>query len=151
MVHRAEDPVPYRESLATVLQSAAVPYGVTLTVWASGACLSHFRGSPKLFEIFLFALGGVAGYAGAAATVLRVPREPRRSVPMAMTLTGMLHVLSLGIALGAVSLISNIESSVAWPLGGFAGIGAYLAIVGIEYSLVARVAHGGHDRRGPPA
>ena len=137
------DPAPYRHSLATVLTSAAVPYGVTLTVWASGASLSHFRGAPKLFEIFLFALGGVAGYACAAAAVTRVVANPPPPAPRAMAVTGMLHALSIGVALGAVSLIANVESWVAWPLGGFAGIGAYLAVVGIEYSLVAGARPGG--------
>lgn len=137
MLDRAEDPAPFRESLATVLQSAAVPYGVTLTVWASGASLSHFRGSPRLVEIFLFAFGGVAGYACAAATILSL-RSRRRPVPRAMIVAGMLHALSIGVALGAVSLIAKIDGSVAWPLGGFAGIGLYLTVVGVEYSLVAR-------------
>ena len=52
----------YAAAVATILQTAAVPYGVTLTVWGSGALVMHFRGRPKVFEVFLFALGGIAGY-----------------------------------------------------------------------------------------
>jgi hypothetical protein len=48
----------------------------------------------------------------------------------------MLHILSIGGALGAVTLIAEIDSWIAWPAGGFAGVGLYLMLVGLEYMLV---------------
>jgi hypothetical protein len=130
----------YTASLAVVLQSAAVPYGVTLTVWASGASVGHFRGAPTIFEIFLFALGGVAGYTTVALGVERaIRRRPAPRPGRNMLTTGMLHVVSIGVALSAATLVGRIESWVAWPLGGFAGIGLYLALVGAEHAFAARM------------
>jgi hypothetical protein len=125
----------YSASLATVLQSAAVPYGITLTVWASGASIDHFRGPPKIYEIFLFVLGAVAAYAALALAVAQALRKASRGpAGQRMAVTGTLHVVSIGVALGAVTLIGEIQSWAAWPLGGFAGIGLYLAVVGLEYA-----------------
>ena len=56
-----------------------------------------------------------------------------------MALTGVLHLVSIGAAVGAVTLIANIPSWAAWPLGGFVGIGLYLALVGVEYLIAPRL------------
>lgn len=138
-------------SIATILQSAAVPYGVTLTVWASGAALTHFRGDPQVFEIFLFVLGGMAGYTVLALVSAPLLQHLRPGSPgPQMALTGVLHLLSIGAAVGAVTLIGRISSWVAWPLGGFAGIGLYLGLAGFELALApylpfAREAPRGED------
>lgn len=117
--------------MATILQAAAVPYGVTLTIWASGAALIHFHGNPAIFVI-----GGMAGYSIGALTVFRaLERMSPASPGPQMALTGVLHLISIGTALGAVTLVAKISSWLAWPLGGFAGIGLYLALVGVEYLL----------------
>lgn len=130
----------YRMSIATILQSAAVPYGVTLTVWASGAVLVHFRGDPKVYDIFLFVLGGMAGYSALAVVSAPVLRHLRPGSPgPQMALTGVLHLLSIGAAVGAVTLIGKISSWIAWPLGGFAGIGLYLGLAGVEFALAPRL------------
>jgi hypothetical protein len=52
-----------------------------------------------------------------------------------MALTGTLHLLSIGAALGSVAMTAEIESWAAWPLGGFLGIGLYLMLVGVEYAV----------------
>ncbi len=136
MPSRSQATKRYEESLATILQAAAVPYGVTLTIWASGAALIHFRGNPAIFEIFLFVIGGMAGYSIGALTVFRaLERMSSASPGPQMALTGVLHLISIGTALGAVTLVAKISSWLAWPLGGFAGIGLYLALVGVEYLL----------------
>jgi hypothetical protein len=137
----------YAASLAVVLQSAAVPYGVTLTVWASGASVSHFRGAPKIFEIFLFVLGGVAGYTTVGLFVARaLQRLTAGSSGPRMVVTGMLHLISIGIALGTVTLIGEIRSWIAWPLGGFGGISLYLTLVAAEYALAPRLSRARRPR-----
>lgn len=130
----------YASSLAAVIQSAAVPYGVTLTVWASGASVEHFRGAPKPFEIFLFVLGGTCAYATLVLVARRaLGRSSQGSAGRRMTVTGVLHPLAIGGAVGVVMLIARIGSWAAWPLGGFAGIGLYLALVGGEHLLARRL------------
>lgn len=122
--------------MSRILESAAIPYGITLTVWGSGAVLAHFRGQPALYEIFLFLLGGMGGYALLATLFARSLQHARGARPgVAMALTGTLHVLAIGGAVGAVALVAKIESWVAWPLGGLVGIALYLALAGVEYAL----------------
>jgi hypothetical protein len=135
---RQGDPHPgsYRVSLATILHSSAVPYGVTLTVWGSGAALIHFRGNPAIYEIFLFVFGGMAAYSVLALASARVLRHGAAGSPgPQMALTGILHLLSIGAAIGAVTLLAKLSSWIAWPLGGFAGIGLYLGLASVEYAL----------------
>ena len=47
----------YRSALRATIAASAAPYGYTLTVWTSGAVLSHARGIPSAAEALLF-LGG---------------------------------------------------------------------------------------------
>lgn len=140
MPEHPQKPAPYRKSIATILHSAAIPYGVTLTVWASGAALVHFQGNPKIYDIFLFVLGGMGAYSVLALASAPVLRHGAGGSPgPQMALTGILHLLSIGAAVGAVTLIAKIDSWVAWPLGGFAGIGLYLALAGVEFALAPLV------------
>jgi hypothetical protein len=39
------------------------PYGYTLTVWTSGAVLTHARGIPTTVDALLFMVGAVVGFA----------------------------------------------------------------------------------------
>jgi hypothetical protein len=129
-------PQPYVTAMARILESAAIPYGITLTVWGSGAALAHFRGQPKLYEIFLFLLGGMGGYALLTTIFARSLQRTSEAHPgVAMALTGTLHFLAIGGAVGAVALVANIKSWIAWPLGGMAGIALYLALAALEYSV----------------
>lgn len=154
MKERSVRPASYRTSLATILDSAAIPYGVTLTVWASGAAVQHERGAPQIYEIFLFVLGGMVAYSALALASARVLERGAAGSPgPQMALTGALHLLSIGAAVGVVALVARIDSWVAWPLGGFAGIGLYLTLAGVEYALapllpLARQAPRGREGEG---
>jgi hypothetical protein len=140
MAEHPHRPAPYRKSIATILHSAAIPYGVTLTVWASGAALVHFQGNPRIYDIFLFVFGGMGAYSVLAIASAPVLRHGAGGSPgPQMALTGILHLLSIGAAVGAVSLVAEIDSWIAWPLGGFAGIGLYLGLAGVEFALAPLV------------
>jgi hypothetical protein len=81
-------------------------------------------------------LGGMCGYATLTLGVVGALQRMSPQAPGAqMALTGMLHLVSIGVAVGAVTLLAKIDSWVAWPLGGFAGIGLYLGLVGLELML----------------
>lgn len=70
-----------RDPLREVVCKTGVPYGYTLTVWASGAlCIGRF-GLPSAGEVFLFVAGGTLGYVGLALLVggtgvVRAARPP---------------------------------------------------------------------------
>jgi hypothetical protein len=43
--------------------ASAAPYGYTLTIWTSGAVLSHARGITSAADALLFLVGAVVAYA----------------------------------------------------------------------------------------
>jgi hypothetical protein len=42
--------VRYRSALRATVAASAAPYGYTLTIWTTGAILSHARGIPNTGE-----------------------------------------------------------------------------------------------------
>jgi len=87
--------------LATVLRSAAVPYGYTVTVWGTGMMLTRERGLPSVAEIFLFVLGAVAGFAVLGLIVRLTGGMPSTPSYGALLRTGMIQFVAVGIALGS--------------------------------------------------
>lgn len=69
---RATSTQAWNRSLAAVASGSAVPYGYTVTLWSSGAVLSHAHGAPDVPRIALFMLGALAGFTafGGVARVL---------------------------------------------------------------------------------
>ena len=52
----------YAAALRTTVATSAGAYGYTLTIWTSGAVLSHARGIPSSVEALLFLIGAVVAY-----------------------------------------------------------------------------------------
>ena len=110
-------------ALGTLASASAAPYGFTLSVWSSGAILTHFRGAPNVGDVFLFIAGALAGFALVGFLAHRPLRAPQYAVhgERERVLAGLLHWFAVGIAVGSVVLISQIPSWVAWPLSMFTG------------------------------
>jgi hypothetical protein len=103
-------------ALRTIVSASAAPYGYTVSLWSSGALLIHFRSQPDVGEIFLLAGGALLGFAMVgirARPALRVSRPIEGS--WERVITGAMHWFSVGAATGAVALIAQIPSLVAWP------------------------------------
>jgi hypothetical protein len=49
----------------------------------------------------------------------------------------MLHVIGVGLAIGAVAVITRIHGQVAWPLGAFAATTLYLLGAAVELAVRA--------------
>jgi hypothetical protein len=126
----------YRSAIRATVVASAAPYGYTLTIWTSGAVLSHTRGIPNTFEALLFLIGAVAAYAlvGALAFVRveqALPPDPARAV-----IWGGLHIFSVGLAIVAASLVAHMMGSVvAWPLGSFLATAIYLLGSAVQLTL----------------
>src|SRR5215211_5714394 len=102
----------YRKNLRAVVGSAAAPYGYTLSIWAAGAVLG-------------FAFVGALAYGG-------IPGQLDQERGHAL-LWGSLHFVSVGLAIGAVTLAAYlVEGFLVWPLGGFLVTSIYLLVVGAE-------------------
>jgi hypothetical protein len=127
--------VRFRRSAGTVLSATAMPYGYTAAVWASGAVLSHDRGTPGVGDAFLYLAGLVGAFAVLGATLGRRSR-PAQPPSLDMMATGMLHAVSAGGAVGAVALIGLIGSWVPWPLGGFAATAVFMLLASLDLALV---------------
>jgi hypothetical protein len=119
----------YRSALRATIVASAAPYGYTLTVWTSGAVLSHARGIPSAAEALLFLSGAVAAYAFIAAVALRGSQERLVPEPATAAVWGGLHLFAVGLAIGAAAVIAHLVHNVAaWPLVGFFATALYLIV-----------------------
>jgi len=135
----------YRAALRATVAASAVPYGYTLTIWTSGAVLSHARRIPSAAAALLFLAGAVAAYALVAGTSA-AGKSTERLVPEPShaSLWGGLHLFSVGMAIGAAWLDTRLVTGpAAWPLGGFSATALYLALSAGQLAL-AHTAHSGN-------
>lgn len=135
-------------ALAGVAGSTAGPYGYTITVWSAGALLIHFRGSPSVWEVFLFAAGAVLAFSLLAIVAERVVRraDPLQATP-ALIVAGMADWIAVSLAVGAAALIGQIGSWVAWPFASMAATAVFLLGTSAQLAVVDRLrSEGGKNR-----
>jgi hypothetical protein len=138
----------YRSALRATVAASAAPYGYTLTIWTSGAVLSHAHGIPSAAEALLFLVGAVAAYALVGGLAFggfsgQVIPEPARAV-----VWGGLHFFSVGLAIAAAALVAEVVGEpAAWPLGAF--LATALSLLGSASQLaVANLVRRGGGRDG---
>ena len=127
----------YLRGLDAALRGAALPYGYTLTVWATGAALIHSHGNPSIGQLFLFAAGAALAY-GALRIASHQTGGKQRDIAGSPHVfrAGLIHVSGIGLGIGAASLVARVGSGVAWPLATFASTVVYLGITSVEIMLV---------------
>ena len=136
----------YRSALSATVAASAAPYGYTLTIWTSGAVLSHAHGIPSTTAAFLFLLGAVGAYALVGGLAFGGLSEHLVLEPTRAAVWGGLHFLSVGFAIGAASLVARWDTSLAaWLLGGFLATAVYLLASASELT----VAQAAGRRSGP--
>ncbi len=132
---------PYLVGLASALHGAGLPYGFTITVFASGQGLVHFHGPPDVALLFLFAAGAAAAY-GLLKLVSR-----RAVAPLGRPLgasprplrAGFIHVIAINLAIGSAMLAGDLLPAVAaWPLAALFATLIYLSLIGVEMTLMER-------------
>jgi hypothetical protein len=122
--------------LRAVAGRGAVPYGYTVSLWSSGALVIHARGAPGVADVFLFASGALVSFLALGLVTRReADAEPSNGDLLA---GGMLNVLAVGLAVGAVALIALIPSAADWALASFAATTIYLCGFALQLALVAR-------------
>ncbi|MGH2966136.1 MAG: hypothetical protein ACRDMH_12275 [Solirubrobacterales bacterium] len=127
----------YRAHLRTVVAASAAPYGYTLTIWTSGAVVTHARGIPNALDALLFLTGAVLGFAivgaaahGSPAQVLRAPHDS------SVRLWGGFHLPSVGLAIGGAALVAaTVDGAFTWPLVGFIATSVYLIVIAAQFAI----------------
>ena len=126
-------------AFSTIVSASAPPYGYTVSVWTSGAILMHFRSSPNVGDVFLFAAGALLGFALLGLVAHGTLRAaPPLGPGLDWVRAGALHWFAVGAALGVVTLVAEIPSWIAWPLGSFAATTLYIAVAGLQLAFVTR-------------
>jgi hypothetical protein len=125
-----------RRAFATMVSASAAPYGYTLTVWSSGALLIHYRGSPAVWEVFLFLTGAVVAFAAlwllGRGTIEHAKPVSHQS---ARAMAGALDLFAVGVAVGAAVLLSMIQSWAAWPLTSLGATALYMVAGSIQLAV----------------
>lgn len=128
----------YFRALQTALHGAGVPYGYAVTVWSSGAALAGEHGAPSTGEILLFALGATAAYGGLRLLTWETGGEAEKPLTRSPNLmrAGIVHLVSIGVAIAAALLAAQIPSSGAWALATFLATILYLGVSSVEVATV---------------
>lgn len=116
--------------------ASAAPYGYTLTVWTSGAVLSHARGIPDSAEALLFLCGAVIAFALVGGVAFGGLLEQLAPEPTRAVVWGGLHLFSVGLAIAAATLVAHLLTDrAAWPIGGFLATAIYLTASALQLTL----------------
>lgn len=140
-------PARYKSALRATIAASAAPYGYTLTIWTSGAVLSHARGIPSSLQALLFLVGAVVAYALVGGLAFGGYSEQLVPEPSRAVVWGGLHLFSVGLAIGAAALVARfVTDSAAWPIGAFLATALYLLASASQLALV----HTTRPERRPP-
>lgn len=139
----------YRKALRGTVAASAAPYGYTLTIWTSGAVLSHARGIPDTAEALLFLIGAVSAYALVGGLAFGGLSEHAAPEPAPPVVFGGLHLFSVGAAIGAASLVAHfVTNTTAWPLAGFFATSLYLLVSASQLGIAQATRSGSPSERG---
>lgn len=117
----------YRSAVRATVAASAGPYGYTLTIWTSGAVLSHALGIPSAGDALLFLIGAVTAYASIGGLAFGGLSEIVVPDPARAVVWGGLHFFSVGAAIGVAALVARFATTpAAWPLDGFLVTAVYL-------------------------
>ncbi len=123
----------YRKNLRTAVGSSAAPYGYTLATWTTGAVVTNTRGIPDSLAALTFMAGAVLGFAFVGALAFGGVGKHYEQERGQALLWGSFHFLSVGLAIGAATLVAYyVDNFIAWPLAGFLSTAIYLLVVGAE-------------------
>lgn len=137
----------YDRSLDVTLRGAVVPYGYTVSIWASGAYLIDLQGLPGLLEAFAFVAGAILAFSTLASIVhhrhrVRANRgqpaelHPETSHPI---FAAGLHIAAVGLALCGAWLIDQTLGSAAWLVTPFSVTFIYLSIASAELAVAVEL------------
>ncbi len=130
---------PYLIGLGSALHGAGLPYGFTISIFASGQALVHFHGPPRPASLFLFAAGAATAY-GVLKLVSRhalVPLGHQLGASPHPVRAGVIHVAAINVAIASAMVAGRLlPAAAAWPSAGLLATLIYLSVVGVEMTLI---------------
>jgi hypothetical protein len=137
-------------ALSTLLVASAAPYGYTLAIWGSGAMLVRSHGVPDVGDVFIFVAGAIAGFnllgLSAEETITKTMPIERRGERL---LAGVLDWIAVGAAVGAASLLAEIQSWVPWLLAPLVATVLYLVVASLQLAALSIRGVRGYHRAEP--
>jgi len=128
--------VRYKSALRATVAASAAPYGYTLTIWTTGAILSHARGIPGTADALLLLVGAVGAYALVGGIAFGGLSEHLVPEPARAAVWGGLQFVSVGLAIAAATIVAHaIQSPAAWPVDGFLVTALYLLTSASQLTL----------------
>lgn len=133
--------------LDTAVTTSAVPFGLTVTVWCTGAFLIYSHSPPTAGQVALFAAGSALAYALLRGTVALVESDPTFEIGRSphWVRAGLVHLASIATALAAAGFIAQANTGAAWALAPFAAIALYLIVSSVEMALLHAQGAGGES------
>jgi hypothetical protein len=131
----------YVAGLDAALHGAGLPYGYTVTVWASGQMLIVHHGTPGTAAVFAYAGGAALAYGLLRLSTNGASSEIDASELAAdehLVRNGAIHIASIAAAIGAVTLLALVPTAVVWPLGGLCATVVYLGGTAVVMALRER-------------
>jgi hypothetical protein len=127
--------------LGRTVDSAAVPYGYTLSVWGGGSVAIDAFGPPSLIDALLFVAGGTMGFLAteilASGGIRPRLRAPEPQPPIAGW--GAVQLLPAGVSvLAAAAATQLLGDTPAWAAAGFLVTAAYLILSALQATLAGR-------------
>jgi hypothetical protein len=127
----------YRSGLGDSTRENAGAFAFSIMITSAFGAVSTLEPQPRIWEMFLYAAGGVAGFSAVAAlgAVLDDPdTEPERTrVVLVASILSFFSVLT-GVAAAAL-LAWLLPSWIAWPLAAVGASTAFLLVNAIEYAV----------------
>lgn len=123
----------YRTALRSAVSSEAKAYGFTLVIWGTGALLVYEQGTPRPYEVLLFAAGALAAMTIAVLAAFGGPRatwteeEPLRYAFGALRVVSVIAALLVGWLVAAV-----LGETAAYLLAPFASVSLFQLLLGVE-------------------
>jgi hypothetical protein len=131
----------YAGALEASLRGVALPYGYTLTIWATGEIVTHSRGKPSAWEVALFVAGAALAFGCLRWSTRRIDPsiEPTElGGDPHIVRAGALQIAAMAAALAGAAVLGSISSAIAWPAGAFAATLLYLLGTAVELAPRAR-------------
>ena len=127
-----------REQLRTTVESAAGPYGYTISLGGSTALASDRLGTPHLLAALTLMLGAVVGFATLELAARGVGPAVAEGPERRPTIWGNVHIPSAGGALIVVWAVLQIAGGeLAWAATGFLATTVYFAVTSWQRVLAA--------------